>query len=109
MFIIWVRKTKLLKKEKKRAGKKTEKKQTAIDREALNKPGELCFAEFVFMLKNDMLAQYLSGSNWRKAVDALIRLREVFDSSDVDGDNLLELDELEFVILSTNPDASVST
>jgi hypothetical protein len=93
---------------KKRNEKKAEKKQT-VDREALKKPGELCFAEFVFMLNNDMLAQYLSGSNWRKAVDALIKLRDVFDSSDVDGDNLLELDELEFVVLSTNPDASIST
>ena len=61
------------------------------------------------MLNNDTLAQYLSGANWRKAVDALIKLREVYDSSDVDGDNLLELDELEFVVLSTNPDSSIST
>ena len=91
----------------KRKAKKAQKKQ-ALDREALNRPGELCFPEFVFMLNNEMLALYLSGANWRQSIDALIKLRELFDSSDVDGDNNLEFEELEFVVLSTNPDASIA-
>ena len=35
------------------------------------------------------------------------KLREAFDAADVDGDNALELEELEMCIVSMNPNAEV--
>ena len=36
------------------------------------------------------------------------KLREAFDCADVDGNNQLELEELEMVIISMNPKVSIS-
>ena len=65
---------------------------------------ELFFAEFVFMMRAGMLKQFLPG-DWRERAEDMRKLREAFDAADVDGNNELELEELEMCVISMNPKA----
>lgn len=67
----------------------------------------LGFAEFVFMMRAGALHQVLPG-DWHERATDMRTLREAFNTADVDGDNKLELDELEMVILSLNPEVDAS-
>ena len=67
---------------------------------------ELDFAEYVFLMRGGALKQYLPG-DWQERAEDMRKLREAFDTADVDGDNQLELEELEMVIISMNPKADV--
>ena len=71
----------------------------AAAREALDAELELIFAEFVFMMRAGLLKEFLPG-DWQDRADDMRKLREAFDAADVDGNNELELDELEMVIIS---------
>ena len=92
-------------------------------------------AEYVFMMRAGTLKQFLPG-DWqvrpRRSVkqcpppqppfpfmtvlvpwlqeraEDMRKLREAFDTADVDGDNQLELEELEMVILTMNPKAETT-
>jgi Ca2+-binding EF-hand superfamily protein len=66
----------------------------------------LIFAEYVFMMRAGMLKTHLPP-NWQAHADDMRKLREAFDNADVDGDNQLELEELEMVILSMNASAKI--
>eukprot|EP01051_Picozoa_sp_SAG22_P002652 SAG22_NODE_120_length_19227_cov_7.584013_16_plen_1054_part_00 len=76
--------------------------------ELLHDHSKLIFAEFVFMMRGDALEQYMPG-DWQDRAADMIHLREAFDVIDVDGNNELEMDELEMVIISMNPRQHVST
>jgi hypothetical protein len=45
--------------------------------------------------------------DWQERAQDMRKLREAFDTADVDGDNQLELEELEMVILSMNAKADI--
>ena len=70
--------------------------------------GELSSAEFIFMMRAGLLSQYLP-SDWRERAEDMRKLREAFDCADVDGNNQLEMEELEMVAVSMNPKANVSS
>lgn len=76
--------------------------------EILNAKGKLLFAEFVFMMRGGLLKEVLSD-DWQQRADDMTKLREAYDTADVDGNNELELAELEMVIISMNPKADVSS
>ena len=63
---------------------------------------KLIFAEFVFMMRGGALEHYLPGE-WHQRADDMCKLREAFDVIDVDGNNDMELDELEMILISTQP------
>lgn len=71
-----------------------------------NEELDLDFPEYVFLMRSGALSQFLPG-NWRERAEDMRKLREAFDTADVDGDNQLELEELEMVIISMNPGADV--
>ena len=72
-------------------------------------PNQLIFAEFAFMMRAGILASVLGdGRNWQERAEDMIKLREAFDTADVDGDNKLELEELETVVLNINPKAQTT-
>jgi Ca2+-binding EF-hand superfamily protein len=52
------------------------------------------------------LKPFLSD-DWKERTQDMRKLREAFDAADVDGDNQLELEELEMVIVSMNPKANI--
>lgn len=52
------------------------------------------------------LKPFLSD-DWKERTQDMRKLREAFDAADVDGDNQLELEELEMVIVSMNPKAKI--
>jgi Ca2+-binding EF-hand superfamily protein/lambda repressor-like predicted transcriptional regulator len=79
-----------------------------VARKAMDDEQQLIFAEFTFMLRGNLLSQYLGNADWQGRADAMMKLREAFDCADVDGNNQLELDELEFVVLSMNPKAETT-
>eukprot|EP01050_Picozoa_sp_SAG11_P004220 SAG11_NODE_263_length_11526_cov_23.830314_4_plen_1064_part_00 len=64
----------------------------------------LAFPEFVFMMKSGSLDELFSPA-WQELAHDLRKIREGFDAADVDGDNQIELDELELIILSMAPEA----
>jgi hypothetical protein len=66
----------------------------------------LIFAEYVFLMRAGALAAWLPG-NWQEWAEDMHKLREAFDAADVDGDNQLELEELEMCIVSMNPKVEV--
>ena len=68
---------------------------------------ELIFAEFVFMMRGGDLKEFMPG-DWQEKADDMRTLRDAFDTADVDGDNQLELEELEMVVIAMNPKADVS-
>jgi hypothetical protein len=75
--------------------------------EAKMKAGEeLIFAEYVFMMRSGALKQYLPG-DWQERAEDMCKLRDAFNSADVDGDNQLEFEELEMCIMSMNPKADI--
>ena len=67
---------------------------------------DLSFAEYVFMMRAGLLTQFLPG-DWQERAEDMRKLREAFDTADVDGDNQLELEELEMVITAMNPKVEV--
>ncbi len=67
---------------------------------------DLSFAEYVFMMRAGLLTQFLPG-DWQERAADMRKLREAFDTADVDGDNQLELEELEMVITAMNPKVEV--
>ena len=77
-------------------------------REMMQDRSELIFAEYVFMMRAGTLKQYLPG-DWQSRAEDMRKLREAFDCADVDGNNELEMEELEMVVVSMNPKADVST
>jgi Ca2+-binding EF-hand superfamily protein len=68
--------------------------------------GELIFAEYAHMMRAGALRPHLPA-DWRARAGEMRKLREAFDAADVDGDNRLELAELEMCILSMNPKADI--
>lgn len=75
-------------------------------RAMMEQEGELIFAEFVFMLRGGELKDFMPG-DWQERAEDMSKLREAFDTADVDGDNQLELEELEMVVMAMNPKANV--
>ena len=76
-------------------------------REMLEQEGEIIFAEFAYMMRGGDLKEFLPG-DWQERAEDMCKLREAFDTADVDGDNQLELEELEMVVVAMNPKADVS-
>lgn len=74
--------------------------------EESDEKNEVIFAEYVFLMRAGALSQFLPGG-WRERAQDMTKLREGFDAADVDGNNELELEELEMVIMSMNPKANV--
>ena len=73
---------------------------------AMEEADQLIFAEFAFMMRAGSLKPYLCA-NWKERTEDMRKLREAFDAADVDGNNELELEELEMVIISMNPKANI--
>jgi hypothetical protein len=69
--------------------------------------GSLMFAEFVFMVRAGSLKKYLPA-NWQERILDYVKLRESFDTSDVEGNDQLELEELEMVVISMNAKAQTT-
>jgi Ca2+-binding EF-hand superfamily protein len=76
-------------------------------RAMMEEEGEIIFAEFVFMMRGGDLKEFMPG-DWQEKAEDMRKLREAFDTADVDGDNQLELEELEMVVVAMNPKADVS-
>jgi Ca2+-binding EF-hand superfamily protein len=55
---------------------------------------EVIFAEYVFMMRGGALKQFLPGQ-WQERAADMRKLRDAFGTADVDGNNQLELEELE--------------
>ena len=72
----------------------------------MNDKDQLIFAEYVFMMRAGALKAYLPG-DWQTLADDMRKLREAFDTADVDGNNELELEELEMCIRSMHPTANI--
>eukprot|EP01050_Picozoa_sp_SAG11_P006514 SAG11_NODE_508_length_8874_cov_5.205812_4_plen_136_part_00 len=58
------------------------------------------------MMRAGALKKFLPG-DWQERAEDMRKLREAFDAADVDGDNQLELEELEMCIVSMNPKAVI--
>lgn len=69
---------------------------------------EIIFAEYVFMMRGGALSRFLPGE-WQERAADMRKLRDAFNTADVDGNNELELEELEMVIIAMNPKANIST
>ena len=80
--------------------------EEAAGRAMLEEEADLIFAEFVFMMRAGMLSEFLPG-DWQERAEDMRKLREAFDAADVDGNNELELEELEMCVISMNPKADV--
>lgn len=80
--------------------------ENALAAEEEEEEEELDFTEYVFLMRSGALAQFLPD-DWQQRAEDMRKLREAFDTADVDGDNQLELEELEMVIISMNPGADV--
>ena len=63
---------------------------------------EIIFAEYVFMMRGGALSRFLPGE-WQERAADMRKLRDAFNTADVDGNNELELEELEMVIIAMNP------
>ena len=82
---------------------------TKLMQAAMDNPDQLIFGEYVFMIRGNMLADYLAeNTGWRTKIDNMVKLREAFRSADIDGNNELQQSELEFVIMSMHPTANLS-
>ena len=69
----------------------------------------LVFPEWAFMMRAGLLRHVLEdGLQWHERVKVVQRLRVAFDYNDVDGNNQLELDELETVAIRMNPKARLA-
>eukprot|EP01043_Picozoa_sp_COSAG02_P038526 COSAG02_NODE_2978_length_7629_cov_3.880478_6_plen_589_part_00 len=76
----------------------------ALTREAMADPDTMIFGEYAFMIRGNMLTDYLAeDTDWRQNISNMMKLRESFDSADIDGNNELEQHELEFVMMSMHP------
>ena len=72
-------------------------------RKRMRNPEQLVFAEFVYMMRAGMLKSYLKGADdWRTRAEDMRKLREAFDTADVDGNNQLRYEELELVVHAMN-------
>lgn len=69
---------------------------------------EIIFAEYAFMMRGGTLSRFLPGE-WQDRAADMRKLRDAFNTADVDGNNELELEELEMVIIAMNPKATIST
>ncbi len=67
----------------------------------------LTFAELVFMMRSGSLQKVLPA-DWKTSVGVMRRLREAFDTVDINGDHQLTFEELEMVIVAINPKVSIS-
>ena len=81
--------------------------RASLTREAMAKRDVLIFAEYTFMIRAGLLKPLLSG-DWEDRAADMVKLREAFDCADVDGNNKLELEELQMVIRNLNPQARVA-
>ena len=79
-----------------------------ITREFMADSEQLIFAEYAFMIRGNLLTAHLGSSEWQHRIDDMVKLREAFDNADIDGNNSVELGELEFVLMSMNAKAEVS-
>jgi Ca2+-binding EF-hand superfamily protein len=68
--------------------------------------GSLMFAEYVFLMRSGALKKYLPP-DWQDRILDYVKLRESFDCADVEGNDQLELEELEMVVLSLNAKAQI--
>ena len=88
-------------------GAKVQGSAEEIANAMLEEKDQIIFAEYVFMMRAGTLTQFLPG-DWQERAEDMRKLREAFDTADIDGDNQLELEELEMVTLSMNPSVDVA-
>ena len=71
---------------------------------------ELGFKEFEQLMSGPLLSNVLSLSDgdWAQRVNAIRQLRRAFDMADVDGNDQLEAEELETVLLALDPSSQVT-
>ena len=71
---------------------------------------ELGFKEFEQLMSGPLLSNVLSLSDgdWAQRVNAIRQLRRAFDVADVDGNDQLEAEELEIVLLALDPSSQVT-
>ena len=92
-----------------KAGLDPDNKQFDADKFAeqmMSDKEQLIFDEYVFMMRAGSLRAFLPG-DWQELANDMRKLREAFDTADVDGNNELELEELEMCIRSMHPTANV--
>lgn len=63
---------------------------------------ELIFAEYVHMMCGDTIKKY-TAADWHKSAYQMRLYRNAYDTADVDGDNALEFEELEMVVMALDP------
>jgi hypothetical protein len=68
---------------------------------------QMIFAEYAYMIRGNMLTAILGSAEWANRVDDIAKLRQAFDSVDVDANNRIEEDELDFMVMSMNALGSV--
>lgn len=61
------------------------------------------FPEFIYLMTSHVVEKILPGGDWHKSAYEMRMLRNAFDTADVDGDNQLEFEELEMVVMSLHP------
>jgi hypothetical protein len=72
-------------------------------------PETLVFAEYAFLIRGEMLTDYLTDdTDWKRRIDNMVKLREAFDTADIDGNNELVQDELDFVLMHMNPKVNIT-
>ena len=80
---------------------------TSSDEEEEDDDGEqelnISFPEFIFLLTSHLVDEVLPGGDWKASAYHMRLLRNAFDTADVDGNNELEYDELEMVVMSLHP------
>lgn len=63
---------------------------------------DMIFAEYVHMMCGDTIKKY-TATDWHKSAYQMRLYRNAYDTADVDGDNKLEFDELEMVVMALDP------
>ena len=61
------------------------------------------YAEFIYLMTSHLVDEVLPGGDWRSGAYQMRLLRNAYDTADVDGDNQLEFEELEMVVMSLHP------
>lgn len=69
---------------------------------------QMIFAEYAYMIRGNMLTAILGSAEWADRVDDIAKLRQAFDSVDVDGNDRIEEDELDFMVMCMNAQADIS-
>ena len=63
---------------------------------------EMIFAEYVHMMCGETIKKYTSA-DWHKSAYQMRLYRNAYDTADVDGDNALDFEELEMVVMALDP------